>query len=401
MKRVKHRISEGALLMKEVRRFRRFYRLQIVCDIFNGGILLTIILVFSVFIYKLTVSPVSIPPWTFLVPLLLSVIFAFIIPIRTMELAAEIDRKMSLKERLLTSLYFLSDKGAFSCCLFRDTLVRMKKFEPRALFPLKWSRTVLLFAVLAAALLLYSSYIPVQKESLPVPHVSDDARLVMQKEGVQIKQFADMMESSESFTGAEEKILIQQLRDLGENLESGKFERRDAFLMLEDLSSSIKDRVKGKADDSDRHGVNDSQRFESNPAGTKENIVQDILDSLSLAKRHIAETGLSLHAEPDKQGVNRNSGATPSAEGKSISQGGRGTHPLSPGKAFPEAGISSEGAPSVAGSEIMPLQQEKIASTGDIPRYSDSAIPLESLPGNYREIVIKYFDAISKDQRPH
>lgn len=390
--------EQREMVMKELRRFQRLYRLQIMCDFFNGGAVLSILLVLSAVLYKITYGPLHIPLWIFASVPFFAALFSLLNPLKISAFASKIDRKLGLEERLITAVHFYRKKEDYAILLFNDTLNRMRQFEPRLLFPMQWSRTMILLPLLGGVLFFYHFQDMTKEELSKIPHITQDTRIVMQKEGAMLTELADKLKKDLSFTEPWEKDLVQKLGDAGDKLQFESPGKHDTLLMLSDLSSSINKHYEEKSISTDASGRDNaySAPVEERLLPPKEDAVKEVLDSLQLAKSHIAEADLEGHRNHTGHTSTEQDIHSPSP-GKSIS-GISGESEL-PG---PAGNSSAAGSTMSRGSNISGRSDNRdlpenlaFPPEGIILKYRDSIIPIESVPGKYHRIIIKYFDAVS------
>jgi len=391
---------EGKMLMKELSRFKRCYRLQFLISYFSWGTALAIVLVLSSYFYKISIYNFHMPVLVFALPILSAVILSLLQPIDLNKFVSNVDRRLGLKERLLTSIYVLEGKSTYSTLLLRDTLNHMRISNPQLLFPVKWSRSILLFTALIATLFLYNFYTISYIKPVNTLHITDNANIVIKEEGERINQFAEKLKQSSSFSEPGERIIIQRLEHLGNTLSTANLDKRETLLLLSDLSSSVRDRLNRKGTYSHTPGDNDPEYNEEELRMNVPNTDREILDSLVLAKRHIAEAVFLTNRE-NKEYLSSRASDLKSYSGREImSEEGEMIDDLSLGESASSSGTIASTGQVVTGSgyKINPLKHAAHISDKVILKYSDSVIPIESLPERYHTIVKKYFNAISNDK---
>ena len=364
MKRYKNLTVEGKMILKELRRLKIGYRLQIIYNLFSAGLFVTILIILFIHIYEVRVNKTNIPVWIFLIPIPLSISFSALKPIRLAEIALRIDKELGLKERLITSLYFLESKDSYAIPLFLNAINQTKGVKALSLFPLKWYRAALLLPLLTAVLFIYDSKSIDSSSVSKIPH---QEKLVIQEEGRRIKEFADKLKKNPSLTDPWEKTLIQKLEYAGNSFQSEMMDKREAFMMLSEVSSLIEehDLSKEKGDFKAQREYPETLLNSPLLKGEKGGLGHEVMDSIQHAKRHIAEayTGAGKAGDPSS----------------SLKAGTFSGDIISNGE------IKSE------------LSGKRTSLQGSVKKYTDSVIPFESVPKRYHTIIKRYFDAISKD----
>jgi len=393
----KNSSREGKMLMRELMKFKRSYRLQVLCNTLLRGIVLAIALVVSTYVFQVAAGTQKISPWFFMIPLFLSILYPLFKPINTAKLAFGIDKKLGLKERLVTSLCYLHKSESFSTFLLRDTLDHLKMFKPGILFPFNWSRILFLFTIFIGTLILYDMQtLSFSQLSEPL-YFTDSVKLVIEKEGDEISQLADRLNKNASFIQPKKKLLIQKLADLGENLKSGKLDKKEALLMLTDVSSSVR-QLKKETADSESQLTDNMDHFKNELTDGRNDMYSYALDALKRSKSSIAESDLDTGKASGNNRKNKGSAPGTYASTGSFLRGNMGRDALSRSKSLSatKSSISPGGTNSGSGEAVNTKDRGSIPD-GIIHNYPDSVTSLESLPGRYHKMVIQYFDAISKE----
>jgi hypothetical protein len=391
---------EGKRLMKELSRFKRCYRLQFLIGYLSWGTALAIVLVLSSYIYKIIIYDFHIPVWVFALPILSAVILSLFKPVKLNEFVLNVDRRLGLKERLLTSIYVLNGKSTYSTLLLQDTLNHMQISNPRLLFPVKWSRAILLFTALIVALLVYNFHNISYIKPPNTLHIADNTNIVIKEEGERVNKFAEKLKQSSLFSEPGERVIIQKLENLGNKMRIGNLDKREALLMLSDLSSSVRENLDSKGTYTHALDNDDPDYIEKGIRKNDLNTGREILDSLARAKRRIAEAVFSTDQENKEYLSGRASDLKTYSGQETMSEEGGIIDDLSLREGSSSTGTGASQGRVVTDSrhKKSPLNHAEYRSDKVILKYLDSVIPIESLPERYHTIVKKYFDAISNEK---
>ncbi|MBI4827136.1 MAG: hypothetical protein HY807_12075 [Nitrospirae bacterium] len=392
-------IETRGLLLRALKSFSRARRLQIICDFFNIGLALAIVLALIAIIHKMIFNTLLIPLQVFVIcPVILFLISLFK-PVKMKELALKIDGSLNLKERLTTSVDFLDKKDSYAALLFHDTLKELKGIKPQPLFPLKLNRTIPLSALLCGMLIFYSFYDFTKEESSKIYDLSPDVKSAVQKEGAQLKKLADTVETRSLAGEALDKEIIKKLESLGESLQAENIDRHDALLMLTDASESIKGLYLKEMGGAEDLSAADKEQViaEEIIADGIEETINDILKSIESAKQHIAEADIEAIKKPLRETSDKGSytkSLSTSEAASSVAGETEGT--VSPGDiSVSKKGSSREGRTSGSNDATYPAKDLEFPAENIILKYPDSVIPLGSLPKKYHKTVKDYFDAVS------
>lgn len=392
--------KEGGLLLKEMRRFVRKYRIQMWNSMFNRITILIIAVIAYAGFFKGQVSDTTVYILAFCAPVL-SAVICLLKPVRMAHLASRIDRQLGLKDRLLTSIDFMNSRESTAVLLFNDTLKTLKGVDTGFLFPLGWKRSLLSVILLGCSLIFYEFSDGTVRT--PSGSINEPAglKVVMKQEGEEIKKLLQMLEKDMSSGGIQDKALPGKLETLGYKLENGTIDKRDALLMLTDLSSYVENKAGERIDTGKSAQQTDPRMHLSEDAPvSKKEVLRTIAESLKLLKRHIAEAGLILDEEDRRPGLERESSAREIGKRKQRNRSASvsGGHPVTGALHAGEAdGTSGRGALE-NGKDGRAAETAGDRSEGYVYKNYDSMPPVESLPEKYHRLIMNYFDAISESQ---
>jgi hypothetical protein len=393
--------KEGGLLLKEMRRFVRKYRIQMWNGMFNRLAILMIAVILYAGFYKGQVSDLTVYVLAFFGPVLCSAIICFLKPVRKTRLASRIDRQLGLKDRLLTSMNFMDSRETTAVLLFNDTLNSLKGADTAFLFPLKWKRSLLSVILLGCSLIFYQFHDGTVRTPSGSINGPAGLKLIMKKEGEGMKKLSRMLEKDLSSGAIMDDALPGKLEDLGYKLENGTIDKRDALLMLTDLSSYVENKAGERIDTvkSARHTDPRTHLSGDDPV-RKQAVLRNIAESLKLSKRHIAEAGLAIDKEDERPGPERDSRAhgIGQREQRNRAASVSGGHPVTGAARGGEADGTSGSGTLENGEDGRAAETAGDRSEAYVYKNYDSVLPVESLPEKYHRLIIHYFDAISESR---